>query len=280
MQLDSTKIEAFAALASYLNFSRAANVLNITQPALSKKIAKLEDEMGVSLFIRTKRSVELTPAGLELVNYWKSKLEIDREFLERIGGVNKIAGTVKIASFSTLTSSCIIPALADFFAENPGLNLELYTKETKDLPGLLLGGTVDLILHDEVINRENIDSELIAEETLVHVQPKGPARDWPYLDHDINDKITLSYLRAQGIRHDIRRLFVDDIHSIISGVKSGLGQAVISRHLYAPETMKRVHAKKTVLSPVYLCSHRRSYTPKLISEVMELLKKNLGKFTH
>ncbi len=56
-------IEAFMALVEYLNFSRAAESLYISQPALSKQIASLESYLGVILFSRDKRTVELTEMG-------------------------------------------------------------------------------------------------------------------------------------------------------------------------------------------------------------------------
>jgi DNA-binding transcriptional LysR family regulator len=70
--VDVRRLHSFATLAEHLNFSRAAEVLNTSQPALSHQIASLERELGVRLFERTKRQVRLTAAGIE--------------YLEGIGG--------------------------------------------------------------------------------------------------------------------------------------------------------------------------------------------------
>jgi DNA-binding transcriptional LysR family regulator len=70
--MDVRRLHSFATLAEHLNFSRAAEVLNTSQPALSHQIASLERELGVRLFERTKRQVQLTAAGTE--------------YLEGIGG--------------------------------------------------------------------------------------------------------------------------------------------------------------------------------------------------
>ena len=76
--MNFTRIEYFLAAAKYLNITKAANVLYISQPSLSKQIALLEDELGVPLFDRTARALKLTPAG-KLVCHEFGKLmpEID-----------------------------------------------------------------------------------------------------------------------------------------------------------------------------------------------------------
>ena len=76
--MNYTRIEYFLAAAKYLNFTKAANVLYITQPSLSKQIALLEDELGVQLFDRKPRDLQLTPAG-KLLHYEFNRLmpEID-----------------------------------------------------------------------------------------------------------------------------------------------------------------------------------------------------------
>ncbi len=278
MIIDSTKIDAFAVLAQTLNYSSAAKHLNISQPALTKKIAKLEDELGTTLFIRSKRKVELTAAGHELVAYAKAKDEIDQKFLSRIGIVNENSSSIKIASFSTITSSCLIPTLKPIYTKDHQLNFEFITRETRDLPSLLLNGATDIILHDEEIIRENVICELIGKETLLHVVPKEGDKHLPYLDHDINDKITLNYLKEQGQRANIQRIFVDDIHSILSGVASGLGQAVISRHLFNSKTMREIKSRKKVYSPIYLCYLNRPYMPKLLQDTIECLKSDLKNY--
>lgn len=67
--MNTTQLECFLAVANHLNFSRAAEQLQITQPAVSHQIKTLEDELGVKLFIRTSKSVRLTQEGHLYVQY-------------------------------------------------------------------------------------------------------------------------------------------------------------------------------------------------------------------
>jgi len=67
MDLDLRKLRYFTVLAEQLNYGRAAQVLHIAQPVLSRQIRAFEHELGVALFVRDKRTVELTPAGQQML---------------------------------------------------------------------------------------------------------------------------------------------------------------------------------------------------------------------
>ena len=67
--MNTTQLECFMEVANYLNFSRAAEHLRLTQPAVSHQINTLEDELGVRLFHRTSKSVRLTQEGYLFIQY-------------------------------------------------------------------------------------------------------------------------------------------------------------------------------------------------------------------
>lgn len=67
--MNTTQLECFMEVANFLNFSRAAEHLRITQPAVSHQINTLEDELGVKLFLRSSKNVRLTPEGSQFMHY-------------------------------------------------------------------------------------------------------------------------------------------------------------------------------------------------------------------
>lgn len=275
MNLNSDRIEAFFALAQTLNYSKAAEKLHLSQPALSKKIAKLEDELAVTLFLRTKRKVELTEAGLELIRYWQSKQDLDLEFLRSIGqGEGEVSGEVRLGGPSSLISSILIPTLAPIRSKHPGIIFDVRSRELQDLPILLLQGEVDFVITNSSIERPQVESAIIGQEEIIHVRPRNAALELPFLDHDPQDSVTQNFFRSQGTKTEkFRRLFFDDIHNIIAGVKAGFGQAVISGHLFNRESMVVVKHKKRIYHPIYLSRLRRTYSPAHHRIVEEFLKK-------
>ena len=74
--MNTTQLECFLAVANFLNFSRAAEQLRITQPAVSHQISSLEDELGTKLFFRTSKSVRLTQAGHLFTQYANEILKL------------------------------------------------------------------------------------------------------------------------------------------------------------------------------------------------------------
>lgn len=74
--MNTVQLECFLAVTEYLNFSRAAEAVNITQPAVSHQISSLEDELGVKLFVRTNKNVYLTPEGAQFINDADSIMKI------------------------------------------------------------------------------------------------------------------------------------------------------------------------------------------------------------
>ena len=82
--MNTTQLECFMAVANFLNFSRAAEQLRLTQPAVTHQIRALEDELGAKLFRRTTKEVSLTPAGLQFLHDARNILLISQRAKKRL----------------------------------------------------------------------------------------------------------------------------------------------------------------------------------------------------
>ena len=82
--MNTTQLESFMEVANCLNFSRAAQRLNITQPAVSHQISALENELGVKLFQRTSKSVRLTQEGYLFTQYAGEILKLSQNSMARM----------------------------------------------------------------------------------------------------------------------------------------------------------------------------------------------------
>ncbi|MBS7813130.1 LysR family transcriptional regulator [Roseococcus pinisoli] len=90
------QLEAFLAIARHGSFVEAAERLNLTQSTVSARIKELEQDLAVPLFDRTRRQIQLTPKGRELLDYADRALALQQEIKRRIGSPEALAGVVRI----------------------------------------------------------------------------------------------------------------------------------------------------------------------------------------
>jgi len=281
MNIDSDKAEALYQLSVDRTFSRAASSLGISQPALSKKIARLEDELESNLVIRSSKGLVFTDAGLELIQYYIFKKDLDYELLSKLSLNNEkeLIGELNIATYSSVGRSAVLPSLASLSSEFQGIKINFLIKEVRDLEKSLTSGESNFVVSNVEIIRDGIFNKIIGSEENVHVVPVNPKTIDYFLDHDRQDKTTIDFLNYQGIESNIKRNYFDEVYAIIDAVGLGMGQAIVSKHLVSKNTSLRIKKyKKRMIMPVYLCYFDRPYIPLLQKRAIETLSKNLKKF--
>ena len=146
------QLEYFAAVARHGHFTRAAEALYITQPALSQQVRRLEAELGLALLRRTSRGVELTAAGADLLVHAEkvlAEVAAARAVMDRHTGASR--GVARVAA--TAADAARLPeALADFHADHPGVQIALRQGSAAEVIALVQRGAVDvgvLALTDE-----------------------------------------------------------------------------------------------------------------------------------
>lgn len=129
--MDLRQLRHFTVLAESLNFRRAAERLYIAQPALSVSIRRLEDELGVRLFTRGRRGVELTEAGRAALGDAVRALQAAARVREQaLAAVNGEVGTLRVAFVGTATYRLLPQTLQRLSRTRPGIRLELYERNT------------------------------------------------------------------------------------------------------------------------------------------------------
>lgn len=147
MNIDFELYRIFYVVANNGNITRASKELNISQPAVSKSIKMLEDQLGGELFVRTKRGVSLTEEGVEFYHYIKQAIEYisnaENKFSEMI---NLEVGSIRIGCTATLTKEFLMPYLEKFHESYPKINIQIITNMASELYPMLRNGLIDLIV--------------------------------------------------------------------------------------------------------------------------------------
>jgi DNA-binding transcriptional LysR family regulator len=143
--MNTTQLECFMAVANFLNFSRAAEHLKITQPAVSHQINTLEDDLGVKLFHRTSKSVRLTQEGFQFTQYAGEILKLAHLSRERMRASRQAPARLVIGCRNAGELGMLRPALLRLRQEQPELLPVLRLIPFDSLENLLVEGDVDLI---------------------------------------------------------------------------------------------------------------------------------------
>lgn len=161
--MDIQAIRAFLKVNKTGSFSRAAEELFITQPAVSKRIASLEQSLGIPLFDRIGKTVQLTEAGLALLpNYQRILEEIDESHRIISNMRETISGYLKFATSHHIGLHRLPPVLKAFSKKYPDVVLDLQFMDSEQATQLVLQGEIELAIitlpsrPDERLSLQNI----------------------------------------------------------------------------------------------------------------------------
>src|SRR5258708_3077872 len=166
--MEFSQLETFAIVASERSFSRAAERLFRTQPAISIALRKLEEEIGAPLFDRSKKQPELTAAGEELLSYAQQLLNLRREAKDSIEALVRLhTGKVSIGANESTSLYLLPQMILDYRKQHPDIKIEVVRSPSERLPRDLSERSLDCgiisyrppnpdlslfpILHDELI---------------------------------------------------------------------------------------------------------------------------------
>lgn len=282
MKLNSAQLEAFTSLAKILNFTKAAKSLYVTQSALSQRIAKLEEDLGVTLFIRDKSSIRLTEAGHRVLRFCQISDSAERDLLNYLKNSEGFGGILRVGSFSSVTRSLLLPSLKKIMQKNNNLSLQIVTKEIHELSDLLHRAEVDYILTTEKTESPDKENIFLGFEENVLVGLKKNSKIEIYLDHDEQDPTTKTFFSQNKMSFKPQQMrYLDDVYGLIDGVRNGFGKAILPRHLIEDEPEFEIFDSKKVLRiPVYLTFYQLPYYnqlhPLFLQEVQNYFKLHLS----
>ena len=266
-RLSSVQIESFMKLARELNFSRAAESLHITQPALTKRIQSLEETLGQALFVRLHGGLELTESGRVLQRYGAMVEHQESELLGSLvgGGADgqALGGFFRIASFSSALRSVIMPALGVLLRANPPLACQIFKTEVNELHDWLTDGKVDFVVSLAECERMGVENMQIGVERNVLIESvRYQGREDCYIDHEPRDNFTEKFFLSQtgATVPKMLRAYFDDIYGLIDAVSEGIGRAVVPVHLVKPEHQVRGCPATGRLKYRWCCSSTSSRT--------------------
>src|SRR3954470_22083889 len=243
---DIRQLRYFMAVAERLHFGRAAEALHISQPPLSRAIRALEEELGVALFSRTRRRVDLTPAGTRLLEEARRVTAQLERTVHELRAMSDGAHTRLRIGFVSLADYGVLPGLLKAYkSAQPGVRLALREMLSPDQASALAAGELDFglllppvagaaRLEHLVVQRERFVLALPARHRLAAASGRVALREMagePFvtIPRQIAPRLydIVAQLAAQaGISLNIAQEAIQ-MQTVVSLVSSGLGAAVV-----------------------------------------------------
>jgi DNA-binding transcriptional LysR family regulator len=244
--MEIRQLEAFVTVASEHGFTRAADRLALTQPAVTRQIGALEAELGARLLDRLGRRVELTAAGDALAGYASDILRLVAEARIAVADVRRGAsGRLSIGASST-AATYLLPTILDTYRRaHPGVKLSVVTGPSPRVTEMVRAGSVDLGIVMDYTEQDGIDAVGVTEYAIcLVVSPSHPLASCPSgratsLDAVLSEMPLIVMQSGATLRGFVDKLLeqtespppismeLDNVESIKKMIEAGLGVSIL-----------------------------------------------------
>lgn len=289
--MDLSELQVFLTVAREGSFSRAAERLYRTQPAVSLAIRKLEDDLGQRLFVRGARPVRLTDAGTLLKDYAERLINLRDEVKKGLSELEGLQRGELSLGVNESSIHALMPAIAKFRELHPGIQIRVHRMFSRDIPHEVLNYRLDLGAVSYIPRDPQLQAtEIVKDELTLVVPPKHPLAKRKEVDvADLGNESFIAHIVESPFRRRVIELFARNrtalnmptemptIESIKRFVQMGMGVAIVPRMCVAWEIdhgwMKEVKVRQLNLPRhVYLVSRRGARLPHAAAELVRILR--------
>ena len=290
--MDFRQMQYLVTLADEEQFTRAASVCGVSQSGLSAAIRALEDELGTSLFDRTTRRVEPTPAGLALLPHARTMLAqaaAARDAVVR--ATRELSGSLRVGSEQCLGIVDVVSLLDRVHRRYPLVDLDFTQAGSHELVRLVRDGRLDVACiateeHLGAVSRVEFGRRpMILLAAPEHQLARVDSLTWDHLTdvdfvdfqeswaiRSLNDSMCLDH----GVTRHVR-CTVNDVHTLLDLVHRGLGAAIVPQHVGAkPQAAGLTALTMPATAPDWVVSAITGEPSATTSLVLDLLDVDLA----
>lgn len=291
------RLQVFHAVARHLSFTRAAEALFMTQPAVTFQIRQLEEQYNTRIFERRHGNISLTPAGELVLSYAERILALSDELDTRLAEMTgEMRGPLLLGASTTIAEFMLPRVLGEFNALYPQVGARLIVANSESIAARVAEHTLDLGLIEAPAKVPGLTSEVCGEDDLVVIcapdyplaaLPRvGPRAlvDYEYVSREPGSgtrEITDAYFRAN-------RVAVDDLktqmelgspEALKRVVATGLGFAIVARAVVDKEaqlgTLVAIPLKPPLKRSLYLVQPEDRFRSRLVTTFIQFARQKL-----
>jgi len=289
--MSDRRLQVFHTVASVLSFTKAAEVLHMTQPAVTHQIRQLETDFNTRLFDRKNNRISLTRAGEEVLKYADQIIGLYGDMHESVKSLTgDTSGLVTLGASTTIAEYMLPGLLGDFQTNFPDVQVRLKVANTDAIVNMVADNTIDLgIVEGEVNNQYLLVEACQADELRVIVPPNhvlakqsviAPADlvDHPFIfreDGSGTRSVIASFLATHGLHEDqLNQPFeLGSTEAIKGAVQAGMGISIVSATALVKEVklgqLVSIPTKPPVLRTFYFVRQKQNFSTHLMDELFQ-----------
>ena len=287
------RLQVFATVAKLLSFTKAAEALHMTQPAVTFQIRQLEESFNTRLFDRTHNRISLTEAG-ELVRDYAERIlllykEMDNEVRTLTGDV---LGPLIVGASTTIGEYFIPGVVGAFQSQNPDVKVRLHVANTNTIIQMVENNQLDIGIVEGPVNNKNLVTDVVWDDELVLICEKGhplaskksanvdDLTNFPFIGREEGSgtrEVMEGYLGELGLDADQLEVTMElgSPESIKNAVAAGLGISIISITTMEKElalgTLCAIPLEKPIHRPFTTVHQRQKFRLRAMDEFLQYI---------
>ena len=289
--MSDRRLQVFYTVAKQLSFTKAAEILYMTQPAVTFQVKQLEEHFNTRLFERSHNKITLTAAGELALQYAERILNLSAEMETRLGEMTgQVTGALLIGASSTIAEYMLPRLLGEFKGRYPQVQARLTVANSETIEAKLVDHTLDVGLIEAPSHQPTLMTEVCGEDDLVAICAPGqsiavleyatPERlaEQPYVSREVGSgtrEVVDGYFRNNGVEPDDLNIVMElgSREAIKGAVEAGLGIAIVSRVTIVKELklgdLVAVPLQPRLVRPLSLVYAREKFRSRLLQVFLD-----------
>lgn len=287
------RLQVFYTVAKQLSFTKAAELLYMTQPAVTFQVKQLEEHFNTRLFERSHSKITLTPAGEVALEYAERILSLSSEMDTRLGELTgQISGTLLVGASTTIAEYMLPRLLGDFKAQYPNVHARLMVANSESIEAKIADHTLDVGLIEAPSHHPQLMSHVCCEDELVAIcSPKYQVAQYisitpvqlaelPYVSRESGSgtrEVMDDYFRKNGVQPEDLHIVMElgSREAIKGAVEAGLGIAIVSRATIQKEIklgdLIAIPLEPRLYRPLSMVNAKEKFRSRLLQTFLEFV---------
>lgn len=293
--MSDRRLKVFHAVAKLLSFTKAAEALHMTQPAVTFQVRQLEEYFNTRLFDRTHNKVNLTPAGNKVYEFADRIFDLYDEMENSVRELTgEISGALTIGASTTIAEYMLPTLLGQFKASYPEINIRLKVSNTEGIVSMVEHNVIDLGVVEASVSNKNLIVEVCHDDQLVVVAPPAhelakrntpvkpeELKTFPFICREEGSgtrEVIIDYLQKAGINQAEMNFCLElgSPEALKGAVEAGMGISILSRSTIAKElklsTLVELQLDPPLNRPFSFVRQRQKFRVRVMEELLEFAK--------